>query len=102
MIWAGQSLMFLAGARDFSFPKNVQTGSTDCPVSYSLGAKCLVLRLGMGGATRTSSSLYALMAWIVIVFTSSRNLWSIQNKFFVTTVLRPDIEDTPSILGTFQ
>ena len=95
-------MWFLAGARDFSLLQNVQTGSTDCPVSCSLGAKCLVLRLGMGGATRTSASLYALVAWTVIVFTSSRNLWSIQNKISLTTVLRPETEDTRSIFGTFQ
>jgi len=50
-IWARQSLMwFLAEARDYSLLQNVQTGSTDCPVSCQLGVRFLVLKLGMGGA----------------------------------------------------
>jgi len=94
-------MSFLAGTRDFSLLQNVQTGSTDCAVSCSLGVRFLVLRV-RNGWSYTSASLYAFMAWTVIVFISARSLWPIHSKISVTTVLRPETKDTPSIFSAFQ
>lgn len=58
--------------------QNVQTGSRDCPVSYLLGARFLVLRLGKVG---TILLLPHMLSWHgKWVFTSVRSLWSIHSK----------------------
>jgi hypothetical protein len=100
-IWAGLSLTwFLAGAKDFLSPK--------CPdwlhgLSNFLFVGCEICCAEVRNVwSYTSASPYAFMAWTVIVFTSARSLWSIHSKISVTTVLRPEIEDTPSIFSTFQ